>query len=238
MRSVLIVEDDAMVRRLLARHFAKSGATILEAADADEAVAMFTEPDARFDVVITDVHLPGRTGLDLATELRLHRADQPIVFVTGDVDEALARRALEGGKAGYLLKPFEFFELDAAVAQAVQTSAAAPPPSTRPTDPADASGWYAEQRRLLAAAAQRPLDMRVMVAPVSHKKQERRGVLLKIGMVVLVLLALAWIIGYGLFPERTTPREPTYVEPAGSDNRTIYVPYEAPPSREQQRGRR
>lgn len=234
MNSVLIVEDDAMVRRLLARHFAKSGATITEAADADQAINLFKGPDARFDVVITDVHLPGRTGLDLATELRLHRPDQPIVFVTGDVDETLARRALEGGKAGYLLKPFEFFELDAAVAQAVQTSAAAPRPEARPADPADVSGWYAEQRRLLAAAAQRPLDMRVMV---STKKQERRHVLVKIGIFVLVLVALAWVIGYGLFPDRTTPREPVYTEPAGGGDRTIYVPYEPQP-REPQRGRR
>ena len=223
--SALIIEDDAMVRRLLSRHLQKSGVRVAEAADAEQGLRMFSEQAAGFDIVVTDVHLPGMSGLDLATEIRALRADQAIVFVTGDVDEKLAERALESGSAGYLLKPFEFFELDAAIAQAVgaRPQRAAPAPATAAQVGNDV--WMAEQRRLLKAAAEKPVDVGSFARP-EYSRPTRIGLFVKIGITVVVLIIIAWVIGYGIPGEEREP--PATPRPETQDQRTIYVPYEAP----------
>ena len=227
--SALIIEDDAMVRRLLTRHFQKSGVNVEEAGDAEQALRIFAERGTGFDVVVTDVHLPGMSGLDLATEIRMLRADQAIVFVTGDVDEKLAERALESGSAGYLLKPFEFFELDAAIAQAV---GAAPQRLARAPDTAAQVGndvWMAEQRRLLKAAAEKPVDVGSFARPKAVRPP-RLGVFVKIAVTVIILMIIAWIIGYGIPGEQ---REPPAAQPLETqDQRTIYIPYESPDRQE------
>lgn len=229
--SILIVEDDPMVRRLLVRHFQKKYAVVQESADAEQALVVFRDADTQFDVVVTDVHLPGMTGVDMATRIREIRHDQPIVFVTGDVDEELARRALEGGSAGYLLKPFEFFELDAAIKQALKTTPAAASPPTQITfTPGQAnSEWYEEQRRLLLAAAARPVTLS---ADYPKWQRSRAGFYVKIALVVLVLVGIAWVVGYGLFPEPkdTPPAVPQTTQQP--ENKTVYVPYTPPPAPE------
>lgn len=212
---VLIVEDDPMVRRLLARHFQKKNVAVVEAATAEDALVLFTPSGERFDAVVTDVHLPGMTGVDLATRIRGFRPDQPIVFVTGDVDEDLARRALEGGSAGYLLKPFEFFELDAALAQALRTPVAGPvaPVATSPSNDPSADVWLAEQRRLMTEAAARPVSLQPVYG--GRSRFSGLGFYVKIGTLVLVLLGIAWVIGNGLAVD--PKEEPGVTQPSGSD---------------------
>ena len=67
--NLLLVEDDPMVRRLLVRHFQKDGNTVTEAPDAEQALVQFGAAASSFDVVITDVHLPAMTGVDMATHI-------------------------------------------------------------------------------------------------------------------------------------------------------------------------
>jgi response regulator RpfG family c-di-GMP phosphodiesterase len=125
-KSLLLIEDDAATRNLVARHLRNSGYEVTAVESAEEAVA---DSDARsegFAVVISDVHLPGMSGIDLASVLLVRNPTQPIVLVTGDPDEALARDALSRGPVSYLLKPFELFELDAALQQAIVRSEPAP----------------------------------------------------------------------------------------------------------------
>ena len=235
LQRVLIVEDDAMVRRLLARHFQKGGAAIVEAADVDQALAVFREPGSRFDVVVTDVHLPGQSGLDLATEMRMLQPQQPIVFVTGDVDEKLAQRALAGGKAGYLLKPFEFFELDAAIAQAIQSATSFTPSAGSVPANASEDRWLAEQRRLLLAASQKPIDVGSFAKP-DYKRRAHVGLWAKIAVTVAILVGFALWIGYGISSEEELPPQQGAPQ-VEQEGRTIYVPYE-PPARGSQDPRR
>lgn len=119
---ILIVEDDDSIRGLMTRHFRRNGFEVVQAAAAEEVVERFQNGEKRFDVVLTDVHLPGQSGVDLARRIHEMRPEQPIVFMTGDADVTIAQRALQDGAAGYLLKPFEFFELDAVVNHAVQAN--------------------------------------------------------------------------------------------------------------------
>lgn len=117
---ILIVEDDAAVRRLLATHFRRNGFQVEYAISAEEVAS-----DEQYDVVLTDVHLPGESGVDLLRRIHNTRPMQPIVVLTGDPDEATARAALASGAAGYLRKPFEFFELHAVVHGVIQRMRAA-----------------------------------------------------------------------------------------------------------------
>ena len=117
---VLVVDDEPGMRHLLARHFKQSGAQVVVAGSAEEVVErghVYRE----WDVVVADVHLPGRSGVELAQQLE--RRTGALVLVTGDTSTELANEALSSVSAGYLLKPFELFELDAAVRMSTRMKA-------------------------------------------------------------------------------------------------------------------
>lgn len=116
-RSILLVEDDPGARTMISRYLTRQGYDVTAVHAAER--ALIPGAALKHDVVITDVHLPGMSGLDLAGLLLDRSPEQPIVLITGDPDEALARDALSRGPVSYLLKPFELTELDAAVHQAI-----------------------------------------------------------------------------------------------------------------------
>jgi response regulator RpfG family c-di-GMP phosphodiesterase len=131
--SVLLVEDDPGTRDVLSKHLVRAGFTVT-AIDRAELLPEERERNGRpFDVVVSDVHLPGMSGIELASLLLASTPAQPIVLITGDPDEALAREALSRGPVSYLLKPFQLFELEAAIRNTLASSAYrhdAPPPGT------------------------------------------------------------------------------------------------------------
>jgi putative two-component system response regulator len=124
---LLLIEDDAPTRNMVARHLRNSGYQVTAVESAEDALEELDGLGHTFAVVIADVHLPGISGIDLASVLLVRNPAQPIVLVTGDPDEALARDALSRGPVSYLLKPFELFELDAALQQAIVRTAASVP---------------------------------------------------------------------------------------------------------------
>ncbi len=119
-KRILIVDDDPGIRTLMAKHFSRKGFQVEQAEAAEEVLDLFGGDVPPFDVVLTDIHLPGQSGVDLARRIKLVQPDQAIVFMTGDADEAIARQALRSGAASFLLKPFQFFEIDTAVRNALQ----------------------------------------------------------------------------------------------------------------------
>ena len=118
-RRVLVVEDEEPLRELVARHLEKEGYEVAEASGAEEVLIRLSRDREPFDVVLSDIHLPGLSGVDLLRLLVNQSPLRPVIMITGDSDASLARQALEYGAAGYLLKPFELFELEAAVRQAI-----------------------------------------------------------------------------------------------------------------------
>lgn len=118
-RRVLVVEDEEQVRELVARHLEKNGYEVARASDAEQVLLRMSRDREPFDVVLSDIHLPGLSGVELLRLLLTHSPLRPVIMITGDSDESLARKALDYGAAGYLLKPFELFELEAAVQQAI-----------------------------------------------------------------------------------------------------------------------
>jgi CheY-like chemotaxis protein len=118
-RSVFVVEDDAALRTMLGRHLRSRGYRVLEAGDAESAVRQLIEESA-FDLVITDIHLPGLSGVELLGLIHARSPMRPVLVMTGDDQDQLARRSLAGGATGYLVKPFHLAELDANVEQSLQ----------------------------------------------------------------------------------------------------------------------
>lgn len=112
---ILIVEDDAAIQRLMRMHFRDSGYHVDYAMSAEE-----VRMDDYYDVVLADFHLPGESGVELLQRLHACVPELPVVFMTGDADESVARSALQYGAAGYLLKPFSMTELDRVVRGALR----------------------------------------------------------------------------------------------------------------------
>ena len=100
-RIVLLVEDDELIRASTADILVDAGQRVIEARDAASAMTALT--NAHIDVLMTDVGLPGVSGVTLAHQARVHRPDLPIIFVTGD--NAVAGDAARLG-AALLLKPY------------------------------------------------------------------------------------------------------------------------------------
>ena len=108
MTLVLVVEDDAPLRRAIRMNLVARQVDVVEASSGEEAV--LAAADRRPDAVILDLTLPGIDGLAVLERLRTF-TDVPVIVVTGrdDVDDKLA--ALEGGADDYVVKPFDPREL-------------------------------------------------------------------------------------------------------------------------------
>jgi len=111
---VLIVDDYAEVRKIFARGLSSAGMQTCEAADAEEALVMASW--ARPDVVLLDLFLWGKSGLEVARALRTNPAGVPVIAMSGhpDVEEVRAR-ASEAGCADFVRKPCDPSDLVAAI---------------------------------------------------------------------------------------------------------------------------
>jgi DNA-binding response OmpR family regulator len=107
---ILVVDDDAPLRDMLARSFTREGHTVTVAADGHQALE--ATANAPFDIVLLDVALgPGLAGHDVARELRSRRNVVPIIMLTALDSEADAVQGLEAGADDYVTKPFGLAEL-------------------------------------------------------------------------------------------------------------------------------
>ena len=81
--SLLVVDDEEVVRRILSWQLEGMGHDVLATASAEEALVAYDSEPARFRMALIDIVLPGQSGFDLARELRQRRAGLPILFLTG-----------------------------------------------------------------------------------------------------------------------------------------------------------
>jgi signal transduction histidine kinase/ActR/RegA family two-component response regulator len=123
--AVLVVEDEAGVRRALARALREGGYRVVEAVDGGEALELAARE--RFDALVTDVDMPRLGGVDLARRLATDRAPLPVLFVSGTAVEALQSPRGPVPRCRFLGKPFS----DAALLDALHgllVERRAPPP--------------------------------------------------------------------------------------------------------------
>jgi DNA-binding NarL/FixJ family response regulator len=116
---VLIVDDHAVFRRGLKETLAEafSKVTFGEAKTAQEAVEHVRRQD--WDVVILDISMPGKSGLDILDDLKHLRPKLPVLLLSMHPEQQFARRALKSGAAGYLTKDSVTEELKEAVKKIV-----------------------------------------------------------------------------------------------------------------------
>jgi len=113
---VLVVEDDALLARALSRVLANAGFEVEVALDGVAATNVLL--GARFDVVVSDINLPGTNGVDLLRTIRAYDLDLPVILCTGSPTVETAIEAVELGALQYLVKPVEKERLVAAVQRA------------------------------------------------------------------------------------------------------------------------
>ena len=103
-RKILLVDDDALMRRSLAFHVEQAGYQVHTAANAEDAISFVRNSPP--DLVILDIGLPGMDGLDALREIKAQK-NLPVIFLTGrrrELDEVLG---LELGADDYITKPFD-----------------------------------------------------------------------------------------------------------------------------------
>jgi len=122
MHRVWIVDDDSSIRWVLARALSAAGYEVSDFEDAESALSSLNSvpEDEEPEVLMTDIRMPGMSGLELAKQLRDKYPDTPVIVMTAhtDLDSALA--SYESGAFEYLPKPFDLDEAVRLVSRAVE----------------------------------------------------------------------------------------------------------------------
>lgn len=106
---VLIIEDEPRIRDFLTRAFEAEGFTVTPVPDGEAGIRQAARGE--HDLVVLDLLLPGRSGLEVLTEIRRHHVDLPVLILSARHDLATKLRGFELGAADYLAKPFSLDEL-------------------------------------------------------------------------------------------------------------------------------
>ena len=110
---ILVVEDEARIRSFLARAFEIEGFTVDVVADGEQGLDAALTRD--YELVILDLLLPGRDGLDVLRELHAQRPGLPVLILSARSELATKLRGFELGAVDYLAKPFSLDELFARI---------------------------------------------------------------------------------------------------------------------------
>ena len=113
LHSVLIVDDEPGILRFLQKGLANQFSLIEVAADADDADALLGR--CHFDLIISDIRLPGRSGVEWISRLREQDQMTPVIFMTAHADLQTAIKALRAGASDFIMKPFRMEQIQTAV---------------------------------------------------------------------------------------------------------------------------
>lgn len=136
-QSILIVEDEASIREPLVKYFENNQFRVKAASNAAEARALLNVH--AFDLVISDIMMPGEDGLSLCRHIR-STSNLPVILLTARTEELDRILGLEVGADDYVVKPFSPRELLARVKAVVRRTNTLPPKQISPETPAYAFG--------------------------------------------------------------------------------------------------
>jgi CheY-like chemotaxis protein len=115
---VLLVDDEPTITRGYARSLTASGFTVEIAHNGTQAAELFQQ--RAYDVIVSDISMPGMNGLELLRAVREHDLDVPVIIMTGAPAVQSAVEAMEYGAYRYLVKPIDPAELEEVLARAVR----------------------------------------------------------------------------------------------------------------------
>ena len=186
--TILIVDDEANMRRVLRALLRRDGYAILEAADGGAALAVLD--DGKIDVAVTDLKMPRMNGLEFLEEARKRDRGLPVILLTAHGTVGSAVEALKQGAFDYLTKPFDPEEVRQVVAKAMRTRAldASEASADSDDDPdrllVGQSPALGEVKRIVERVAPTPTTVLItgetgtgkeLVARSLHLRSERRG---------------------------------------------------------------
>jgi putative two-component system response regulator len=115
--TLLIVDDEPAIRRLLCQKLSREGYLCQEASDAEQTLNMLaTHPIA---LVILDIKMPGKSGIEILSEVKSGYPDTVVIMATAIIDINVAIQCLKQGAEDYICKPFNLEELSLAVQRAI-----------------------------------------------------------------------------------------------------------------------
>ena len=104
--TILLVEDSDVVREVIARMLDGGGFTVLQASCGEDALSISRSGDVSIDLILTDIVMPGMSGLELADLIEEERPGFPVLFMTGYSEEAVEGKSISGGNRKWIPKPF------------------------------------------------------------------------------------------------------------------------------------
>jgi DNA-binding NtrC family response regulator len=117
MAALLVVDDDETIRDTLYDLF--SEAHLCHAAETAETALAFLDVET-YDVVLTDISMPGVSGLELLGHILQRQPDTPVIIISGISDKEHAKGLIKLGAFDYLLKPFRLEDVEASVGRALE----------------------------------------------------------------------------------------------------------------------
>jgi CheY-like chemotaxis protein len=197
LRKVLVVDDDAVVGKSFNRVLSGKGYVVTTAQNAHEALKQIREQE--FDVVFTDIKMPGMDGVELAERVKSSRPWTPVVIITGFGTTENESRAKAAGVSDFMRKPLspEMIEASAAKAMAAPVLSVVPAPE--------------------ASSSATP-SVEVLEKPNGYKSLALALAAPFIGLAYAVLLPLigiamlAWMGGKALVQSQAAKKAPTYLK--------------------------
>ncbi len=116
--NVLVVDDEAIIRRTLCKRLSKEGYSCAEAASAEDALEMLESIMA--ELIILDIRMPGKSGRDILPVIRQNYPDSSVIMSTAVADSNVIIECMKKGAQDYIIKPFDLNEVAASVQRAMQ----------------------------------------------------------------------------------------------------------------------
>ncbi len=218
-RKVLVVDDDPVVRKSFDRVLSGKGYAVITVENGEEALSKLNEE--KYDVVYTDIRMPGMSGLEVAETVKARQPWTPVVIITGYGNDAAEARAKAAGVASFLHKPLSPQVIEGSAEDALAAPAAVPAAPVAETPPAVTGGVLTALKNIalffaapfigLAYVVAFPFVGMGVMAVLAFRAANKNGMLNKAGIVMkhvgmvlaapifgLVYLVLFPFMGLGL----------------------------------------
>jgi two-component system, cell cycle sensor histidine kinase and response regulator CckA len=124
--TVLVVEDEEMMRNLACRTLQSQGYTVLQARDGEDAINVYKRHSGSIQLVLTDVVMPKLGGRQLYDQLQALQPDLKVLFMSGYTDDAVLRHGVLEAEANFIEKPFTYAALASAVRKVLDSGTLGP----------------------------------------------------------------------------------------------------------------
>jgi PAS domain S-box-containing protein len=120
--TILLVEDEELVRRVTSRILARHGYTVLESASGHDALAVSREHAGPIHLMLTDAVMPGMSGQELAEKLTSQRPEMKVLFMSGYTENAIVHHGVLDPEIAFIQKPFKYDTLARKVREMLDVS--------------------------------------------------------------------------------------------------------------------